>query len=99
MRRHGSTSRLCRKVRSADNLPLATNNRQDRRISKDEINETDQEMFLRSNTEDSDKFEESDSRRQSVVEKPPVIADTAILETCHMQQSPRYSLNSIISFC
>ncbi|XP_043472042.1 uncharacterized protein LOC122504834 isoform X3 [Leptopilina heterotoma] len=90
LRRHGSTSRLCRKVRSADNLPLATNNRhQDRRISKDEINETDQDFFLRSNTEDSDKLEESDSRRQSIIEKPPMIADTAILETCHLQQSPR----------
>ncbi|XP_051156906.1 uncharacterized protein LOC127278959 isoform X7 [Leptopilina boulardi] len=99
LRRHGSTSRLCRKVRSADNLPLATNNRNlDRRISKDEINETDHEFFLRSNTEESDKFEETDSRRQSVVEKSPVIADTAILETCHLQQSPRdYATSSSLT--
>ncbi|XP_036145924.1 uncharacterized protein LOC105834529 isoform X6 [Monomorium pharaonis] len=67
LRRHGSTSKLCRKVRSADNLPLASSNRHDPlRNSKDESTEGDRESFLKPNQDD--KSEDQDSRRQSSLE-------------------------------
>lgn len=71
LRRHGSTSRLCRKVRSADNLPLASSSHQDNehRNSQDGSIEADREIFLPSTSqEDQDRTEDSDSKRQSSLE-------------------------------
>lgn len=65
LRRHGSTSKLCRKVRSADNLPLASTNRQQdhSRMSKDEGQDGDRESFLKQSQDE--RCEDSQSKRQS----------------------------------
>ncbi|XP_078043504.1 uncharacterized protein LOC144473481 isoform X2 [Augochlora pura] len=52
LRRHGSTSKLCRKVRSADNLPLTSTNRPDQRNSKEEGVDGDKESFLKPTPEE-----------------------------------------------
>ncbi|XP_076390742.1 uncharacterized protein LOC100880196 isoform X5 [Megachile rotundata] len=69
LRRHGSTSKLCRKVRSADNLPLASTNRQDQRNSKEEGIDGDKESFLKPTQEE--KYEDLESKRQSSLESGP----------------------------
>ncbi|XP_018315942.1 uncharacterized protein [Mycetomoellerius zeteki] len=91
LRRHGSTSKLCRKVRSADNLPLASTNRQDpRRNSKDESTEGDRESFLKPNQDD--KSEDQDSRRQSSLESATKDnTETSLLDPGHQQPSSRDS--------
>ncbi|KAK0094800.1 hypothetical protein PV326_009958 [Microctonus aethiopoides] len=71
LRRHGSTSRLCRKVRSADNLPLAScNNRQndDHRNSNDDGVEMDREIFFPTPNDEEDKTDDTESKRQSSLE-------------------------------
>lgn len=90
LRRHGSTSKLCRKVRSADNLPLASTNRQqDSRNSKDEGTEGDRESFLKANQED--KSEDLDSKRQSSIDSAPKDnTETSLLDPSHQQASSRY---------
>ncbi|XP_057322117.1 uncharacterized protein LOC130665662 isoform X3 [Microplitis mediator] len=52
LRRHGSTSRLCRKVRSADNLPLVTesSNHQDNDNDDDNDNDNDDEERCQRNS-------------------------------------------------
>ncbi|KYM99122.1 Fibronectin type III domain-containing protein 5 [Cyphomyrmex costatus] len=90
LRRHGSTSKLCRKVRSADNLPLASTNRQQdpRRNSKDESTEGDRESFLKPNQDD--KSEDQDSRRQSSLESATKDnTETSLLDPGHQQPSSR----------
>ncbi|XP_048508618.1 uncharacterized protein LOC105683568 isoform X2 [Athalia rosae] len=71
VRRHGSTSRLCRKVRSADNLPLATSSsgqhdRRELRNIGDDLAEDDRhddrETFLKNSANSRD--HERDSRDQ-----------------------------------
>ncbi|XP_011860343.1 PREDICTED: uncharacterized protein LOC105557652 [Vollenhovia emeryi] len=91
LRRHGSTSKLCRKVRSADNLPLASTNRQQdpRRNSKDESTEGDRESFLKPNQDD--KSEDQDSRRQSSLESATKDnTETSLLDPSHQQPSSRW---------
>ncbi|XP_071645477.1 uncharacterized protein [Temnothorax longispinosus] len=92
LRRHGSTSKLCRKVRSADNLPLASTNRQQdpRRDFKDESTEGDRESFLKPNQDD--KSEDQDSRRQSSLESTTKDnIETSLLDPSHQQPSSRDS--------
>ncbi|XP_071856875.1 uncharacterized protein isoform X2 [Bombus fervidus] len=91
LRRHGSTSKLCRKVRSADNLPLASTNRQqDQRNSKEEGIDGDKESFLRSTQEE--KCEDSESKRQSSLEScPKDNPDVSLLDPNHQLQSSRDS--------
>ncbi|XP_017875895.1 uncharacterized protein LOC108622495 isoform X2 [Ceratina calcarata] len=92
LRRHGSTSKLCRKVRSADNLPLVSTNRQqqDQRSSKDEGIDGDKEFFLKPTQEE--KCEDSDSKRQSSVESGPKEGlDGSLLEPNQQTQSSRES--------
>ncbi|XP_077255135.1 uncharacterized protein LOC143893518 isoform X5 [Temnothorax americanus] len=92
LRRHGSTSKLCRKVRSADNLPLASTNRQQdsRRDFKDESTEGDRESFLKPNQDD--KSEDQDSRRQSSLESTTKDnIETSLLDPGHQQPSSRDS--------
>ncbi|XP_015595792.1 uncharacterized protein LOC107267993 isoform X2 [Cephus cinctus] len=89
LRRHGSTSRLCRKVRSADNLPLASSNRhQDRhRNSRDEGVENDRETFLKSCQDQRDRIENIESRRQASLESGPKDnPETSLLESSNQQQ-------------
>ncbi|XP_031787595.1 uncharacterized protein LOC100679723 isoform X3 [Nasonia vitripennis] len=66
LRRHGSTSRLCRKVRSADNLPLASSNRQNSDPREDGSTDGDRETFLKSNQDDSEKSDDTDTRQNSL---------------------------------
>ncbi|KAJ8686430.1 hypothetical protein QAD02_022224, partial [Eretmocerus hayati] len=67
LRRHGSTSRLCRKVRSADNLPLASSNRQNSDPREDGSQEEgDRETFLKANQDDSEKSDDADTRENSL---------------------------------
>lgn len=89
LRRHGSTSKLCRKVRSADNLPLASTNRQDpRRNSKDESTEGDRESFLKPNQDD--RSEDQDSRRQSSLESATRDnTETSLLDPSYQQPTSR----------
>ncbi|XP_019696060.1 uncharacterized protein LOC105181186 isoform X2 [Harpegnathos saltator] len=92
LRRHGSTSKLCRKVRSADNLPLASTNRQQdpRRNSKDEGIEGDRESFLKPSQDD--RSDDQDSRRQSSLDSAPKDnTETSLLEPSHQQPSSRDS--------
>lgn len=92
LRRHGSTSKLCRKVRSADNLPLASTNRQqsDQRSSKEDGIDGDKESFLRSTQEE--KCEDTESKRQSSLEScPKDNPDISLLDPNHQQQSSRDS--------
>lgn len=91
LRRHGSTSKLCRKVRSADNLPLASTNRQDpRRNSKDESTEGDRESFLKPNQDD--RSEDQDSRRQSSLESATRDnTETSLLDPSYQQPTSRDS--------
>ncbi|XP_043510626.1 uncharacterized protein LOC122528986 isoform X6 [Frieseomelitta varia] len=92
LRRHGSTSKLCRKVRSADNLPLASTNRQqlDQRSSKEDGIDGDKESFLRSTQEE--KCEDTESKRQSSLEScPKDNPDVSLLDPNHQQQSSRDS--------
>ncbi|XP_076232638.1 uncharacterized protein LOC143178080 [Calliopsis andreniformis] len=91
LRRHGSTSKLCRKVRSADNLPLATTNRQqDQRNSKEEGIDGDKESFLKPTQEE--KFEDSESKRQNCLEgSPKDNLEVSLLNPSHQQQSSRDS--------
>ncbi|XP_020278601.1 uncharacterized protein LOC109852136 isoform X2 [Pseudomyrmex gracilis] len=95
LRRHGSTSKLCRKVRSADNLPLASSNRQQdpRRSSKDEGNEGDlRESFLKPICQDDKSIEDQDSRRQSSVESTTKDnTETSLLDPSYQQPSSRDS--------
>lgn len=86
LRRHGSTSKLCRKVRSADNLPLASSN--PRRGSKDESTEGDRESFLKPIQDD--KSEDQDSRRQSSLDSATNNTET-LLDPGHQQSSSRDS--------
>ena len=86
LRRHGSTSKLCRKVRSADNLPLASTNRQqsDQRSSKEDGIDGDKESFLRSTQEE--KCEDTESKRQSSLEScPKDNPDISLLDPNHQQ--------------
>ncbi|PBC27671.1 Fibronectin type III domain-containing protein [Apis cerana cerana] len=88
LRRHGSTSKLCRKVRSADNLPLASSNRQDQRNSKEDGIDGDKESFLRSTQEE--KSEDLESKRHSSLEScPKDNPDVSLLDPNHQQQSSR----------
>jgi len=89
LRRHGSTSKLCRKVRSADNLPLASTNRQDpRKGSKDEGFDGDRESFLRTSQED--KSEDLDPKRQGSIDSAPKDnTETSLLDPGHQQPSSR----------
>ncbi|XP_014487428.1 PREDICTED: uncharacterized protein LOC106751134 isoform X4 [Dinoponera quadriceps] len=93
LRRHGSTSKLCRKVRSADNLPLASTNRQQdpRRNSKDiEGAEGDRESFLKPSQDD--KSDDQDSRRQSSLDSAPKDnTETSLLDPSNQQPSSRDS--------
>ncbi|XP_046425279.1 uncharacterized protein LOC124304579 isoform X2 [Neodiprion virginianus] len=72
VRRHGSTSRLCRKVRSADNLPLAasSNRQHDQRglhNLRDDLGEDerpdDREIFFKSSSRGNQDSRESRERR------------------------------------
>ncbi|EZA56336.1 hypothetical protein X777_02955 [Ooceraea biroi] len=89
LRRHGSTSKLCRKVRSADNLPLASTTRQQdpRKNSKDEGIDGDREFFLKANQED--KPEELDSKRQGSIDSTQNNTETSLLDPSHQQTSSR----------
>ncbi|XP_039304036.1 uncharacterized protein LOC105203432 isoform X6 [Solenopsis invicta] len=91
LRRHGSTSKLCRKVRSADNLPLASSRQHDpRRNSKDESTEGDRESFLKPIQDD--KSEDQDSRRQSSLESATKDnTETSLLDPGYQQPSSRDS--------
>ncbi|KAH0955642.1 hypothetical protein HN011_000885 [Eciton burchellii] len=91
LRRHGSTSKLCRKVRSADNLPLASTNRQDpRKGSKDEGIDGDRESFLKTSQED--KSEDLDPKRQGSIDSTPKDnTETSLLDSAHQQPSSRDS--------
>ncbi|XP_014487427.1 PREDICTED: uncharacterized protein LOC106751134 isoform X3 [Dinoponera quadriceps] len=93
LRRHGSTSKLCRKVRSADNLPLASTNRQQdpRRNSKDiEGAEGDRESFLKPSQDD--KSDDQDSRRQSSLDSAPKDnTETSLLDPSNQQPSSSWS--------
>ncbi|XP_066588585.1 uncharacterized protein [Prorops nasuta] len=76
LRRHGSTSRLCRKVRSADNLPLSSSQHHHHHhhhhhresSSREMTTETDRESFLKANHDDIERSEYPESRRQSSFE-------------------------------
>ncbi|XP_076656240.1 uncharacterized protein LOC143360924 isoform X2 [Halictus rubicundus] len=81
LRRHGSTSKLCRKVRSADNLPLASTNRPDQRNSKEDGIDGDKESFLKPTPEE--KSEDSKLKRQTTCKGGP--------KENHQQQSSRDS--------
>ncbi|XP_076628026.1 uncharacterized protein LOC143345105 isoform X6 [Colletes latitarsis] len=89
LRRHGSTSKLCRKVRSADNLPLASTNRQqDQRTSKEDGIDGDKESFLKPTQEE--KCEDPESKKQNCIES--VSKDTpevSLLDPNNQQQSSR----------
>ncbi|XP_043258516.1 uncharacterized protein LOC122400859 isoform X5 [Colletes gigas] len=91
LRRHGSTSKLCRKVRSADNLPLASTNRQqDQRTSKEDGIDGDKESFLKPTQEE--KCEDPESKKQNCVES--ISKDTpevSLLDPNNQQQSSRDS--------
>ncbi|CAL1675222.1 unnamed protein product [Lasius platythorax] len=92
LRRHGSTSKLCRKVRSADNLPLASSSRQHdpRRNSRDDGIEGDRESFLKPNQDD--KSDDQDSRRQSSLESATKDnIETSLLDPGCQQPSSRDS--------
>ncbi|XP_076161381.1 uncharacterized protein LOC143143693 [Ptiloglossa arizonensis] len=87
LRRHGSTSKLCRKVRSADNLPLASTNRQqDQRTSKEEGIDGDKESFLKPTQEE--KCEDSESKKQSCLESGPKDTPEVSLLDPNNQQLP-----------
>ncbi|XP_019883335.1 uncharacterized protein LOC105252055 isoform X5 [Camponotus floridanus] len=91
LRRHGSTSKLCRKVRSADNLPLVSTNRQQdqQRNSKDEGIEGDRESFLKPNQDD--KSDDQESRRQSSIESATKDNMEMLLDSNCQQPSSRDS--------
>ncbi|XP_029174348.1 uncharacterized protein LOC114942983 isoform X3 [Nylanderia fulva] len=92
LRRHGSTSKLCRKVRSADNLPLASTNRQQdpRRISREDGFEGDRESFLKPIQDD--KSDDQDLRRQSSLESATKDnMETSLLDPGCQQPSSRDS--------
>ncbi|XP_070156930.1 uncharacterized protein [Polyergus mexicanus] len=91
LRRHGSTSKLCRKVRSADNLPLVSTNRQQnqRRNSRDDGIEGDRESFLKPNQDD--KSDDQESRRQSSLESATKDNMEALLDPGCQQLSSRDS--------
>ncbi|XP_063973628.1 uncharacterized protein LOC135160704 isoform X15 [Diachasmimorpha longicaudata] len=96
LRRHGSTSRLCRKVRSADNLPLASSGHQDceQTSCHDECMEMDRErdIFLPRKSEDDEKFGETDfeSKRQSSSESGSKDhTDAPLIESYHQQSTSR----------
>ncbi|XP_017762343.1 PREDICTED: uncharacterized protein LOC108552350 isoform X2 [Eufriesea mexicana] len=91
LRRHGSTSKLCRKVRSADNLPLASTIRQqEQRNSKEDGIDGDKEIFLKSTQEE--KGEDSESKRQSSLEScPKDNPDVSLLDPNQQQPSSRDS--------
>ncbi|KZC08108.1 Fibronectin type III domain-containing protein 5 [Dufourea novaeangliae] len=70
LRRYGSTSKLCRKVRSADNLPLESVNRPpDQRNSKKESIDGDKESFLKPTPEE--KCDDSKLNRQATFKGSP----------------------------
>ncbi|XP_054007372.1 uncharacterized protein LOC128891689 isoform X2 [Hylaeus anthracinus] len=88
LRRHGSTSKLCRKVRSADNLPLASTNRQDQRISKEEGIDGDKESFLKPTQEE--KYEDLESKKQTCPESGSKdTPEISLLDPNNQQQSSR----------
>ncbi|XP_029661210.1 uncharacterized protein LOC115234337 isoform X2 [Formica exsecta] len=91
LRRHGSTSKLCRKVRSADNLPLVSTNRQQnqRRNFRDDGIEGDRESFLKPNHDD--KSDDQESRRQSSLESATKDNMEALLDPGCQQPSSRDS--------
>ncbi|KAK0174433.1 hypothetical protein PV327_010202 [Microctonus hyperodae] len=103
LRRHGSTSRLCRKVRSADNLPLAScNNRQndDHRNSNDDGVELDREIFFSTPNDEEDKTDDTESKRQSSLESGgnKDNAEISLLEP-YLQQStaPKECISTTIT--
>lgn len=92
LRRHGSTSKLCRKVRSADNLPLASANRQahQRRSSRSEGNEGDRESFLKPSQEDQERYETASPKRQGSPENGSKdLTETSLLDSNYQQPSSR----------
>nr|KAF7408927.1 hypothetical protein H0235_013779 [Vespula pensylvanica] len=94
LRRHGSTSKLCRKVRSADNLPLASANRQahQRRSSRSEGNEGDRESFLKPSQEDQERYEIASPKRQGSPESGSKdLTETSLLDSNYQQPSSRDS--------
>lgn len=101
-RRHGSTSRLCRKVRSADNLPLASSasrHHNEVRNLNDDLGEDerheDQENFIK-NTRDS-RDQKNNGRDDEVnfyaqINHDNIItkdADIALQEIPYQQQNMR----------
>ncbi|XP_015118298.1 uncharacterized protein LOC107041973 isoform X2 [Diachasma alloeum] len=104
LRRHGSTSRLCRKVRSADNLPLASSSHQDCEQTgcHDECMEMNRErdIFLPRKSEDEEKFGETDfeSKRQSSSESGSKDhTDAPLIEPYHQQSTSRSSAQGTTS--
>ncbi|XP_072746011.1 uncharacterized protein [Anoplolepis gracilipes] len=96
LRRHGSTSKLCRKVRSADNLPLVSNRQQNpRRNSKDDCIEGDRESFLKPNQDD--KSDDQESRRQSSLESTTKDNMETLLDPGYQQPSSRMRLRFSIN--
>ncbi|XP_058800369.1 uncharacterized protein LOC131669486 isoform X8 [Phymastichus coffea] len=93
LRRHGSTSRLCRKVRSADNLPLASNNRQNSDQHEDGSTDGDRETFLKSNQDDSDKSDDTETRQNSLDNAKN---ETSVLDSISMQHQ---SSRDLVSLC
>ncbi|XP_050460621.1 uncharacterized protein LOC126856272 isoform X5 [Cataglyphis hispanica] len=91
LRRHGSTSKLCRKVRSADNLPLVSTNRQhnQRRNSRDDGIEGDRESFLKPSQDE--KSDDLESKRQSSLESATKDNMEALLDPGCQQPSSRDS--------
>lgn len=102
VRRHGSTSRLCRKVRSADNLPLAAStsrqhDQRELRNLRDDIGEDDRpddrETFLKGTRDSRERKpfrdEEVNSYAQINQENLPKEADIAVQESPYQQQSLR----------
>ncbi|XP_011503347.1 PREDICTED: uncharacterized protein LOC105366553 [Ceratosolen solmsi marchali] len=65
LRRHGSTSRLCRKVRSADNLPLVLSNQQNSDVSDCISTNGDREIFLKSNQDDNEKSDDTETQQNA----------------------------------
>ncbi|XP_034942068.1 uncharacterized protein [Chelonus insularis] len=94
LRRHGSTSRLCRKVRSADNLTLTALNRQDERknSSEDPEADTDREAFLLPSHEEEGKGEETELKKQNSSESESTKNNThASLSELSDAQQPTFS--------
>ncbi|KAF7988990.1 hypothetical protein HCN44_007300 [Aphidius gifuensis] len=101
LRRHGSTSRLCRKVRSADNLPLASSssNNQDnehmRSLQDESTDNIDKIEFLQTNRDEQESFDDIElSKRQSSTESKDQ-ADVSLIEVCPQQSTSRDCSSSL----